>query len=460
MSTINNLSSLAGSIGNSGSGTSSAGGLGQGINVQQFVGFAVANQQAAITALQTQQTNLGAQTTELSTITSDLNTLSNSAFALSDPLGALNAQVATSSNSAVVSATASGTAVTGTHSISVTSLATTSSYYTNALLTSSSTVTPGNFQIQVGTGTPVTVTVDSTNNTLSQLAASINSQNAGVSANVIQDATGYRLALVSSTTGAPGDIKISGNTTGLSFTKAVTGTNANLTVDGIPISSASNTVSNVINGVTLNLQSAPVNGAAVAVNVSPDTSQAAATINAFVAAYNATVVEVNNQFNVASNGSGGGVLESDNTLREAQSALLGAASYSITGNNGIVNLASIGVNMNNDGTLTVDSAALNSALASNFSGVQNLMQNTTTGFSQNLDKVIQSLNGPGTGMLTLDAGSITSTSQGLTQQISDLQAALAAQEITLTSVYSKVNATLQELPLLESQMTQQLAGIP
>jgi flagellar capping protein FliD len=63
-------------------------------------------------------------------------------------------------------------------------------------------------------------------------------------------------------------------------------------------------------------------------------------------------------------------------------------------------------------------------------------------------------------MLTVDAGSLTSISQGLTQQISDLQAALAAQEITLTSVYSKVNATLQQLPLLESQMTQQLAGIP
>ena len=62
-------------------------------------------------------------------------------------------------------------------------------------------------------------------------------------------------------------------------------------------------------------------------------------------------------------------------------------------------------------------------------------------------------------MLTLDAAGISSTSQGLTQQISDLQAALRVQEANLTAVYSKVNTTLQELPLLESQMTQQLAGI-
>lgn len=257
-SSVSSLSSLTDALASSGSSSSSSSttgtGLGQGIDVQQFVKFAIAGQQANITALQTQQTALNTQTSELATISSDLLALDNAAFALRGQLGALGAQVASSSNSRVVSATASSIAASGSHSITVTSLATTASCYSNQFQ-SSSTISSGSFQIQVGSNSPVTVTVDSTNNTLSQLAASINNQGIGVTASVIQDANGYRLAMVSNSSGAAGDITVSNNTTGPSFTKAVTGANAAFAVDGVPISSASNTVSNVINGVTLSLGS-------------------------------------------------------------------------------------------------------------------------------------------------------------------------------------------------------------
>jgi len=457
MSTTNSLSSLTGSLASSGSTGTGTSGFGQGINVQQFVQYALANQQANITALQNQQTSLNTQSAEITKISTDLSNLDNAVFALNDPLGILSSQVATSSNSAVVNATASSTATAGSHSIIVNSLATTSSYYTGALTTTTSTITAGTFQVQVGSNAAATVTVNSTNNTLSQLAATINNQNIGVSASVIQDSNGYRLALVSTASGAPGDITVSGNTTGLSFTKAITGTNASLVVDGIPISSASNTVSNVISGVTLSLGS-PSPATPVTVNVSPDTTQATSAINNLVSAYNTVITEINSQFNVASDGSGGGPLESDNSLRDVQAQLLGALSYSVPGNSGIVNLASIGVNFNNDGTLSVDSSALNSALSSNFSAVQNLLQNSTNGFSQNLSTVLSNINSPGTGILSLDLQSVTSTSQGITSQVADLQAALAVQQTNLTSVYSQVNATLQELPMLENQISQQLAS--
>ncbi len=309
--------------------------------------------------------------------------------------------------------------------------------------------------MKVGSNAAATVTVDSSNNTLSQLADTINNQNIGVSASVIQDSNGYRLALVSTASGAPGDVTVSGNTTGLSFTKAVTGTNASLVVDGIPISSASNTVSNVI---TLNLGS-PSPSTPVTVNVNPDTTQVTSAINTLVNAYNTVITEINSQFNVAADGSGGGPLETDNSLREVQSQLLGALSYSISGNSGIVNLASIGVNFNNDGTLSVDSGKLASTLSNNFSAVQNLLQNTTTGFSQNLSTVLSNINSPGTGILSLDSQSLNNTSQGLSRQLSDLQAALLVQQANLTTVYSRVNTILQELPLLESQISQQLASV-
>src|SRR5271157_2715758 len=144
-SSINALSSLTDSIASSGSSSSSSTsgtGLGQGINVQQFVQYAVANQQANITALQTQQTTLASQNSALSTISADLSNLDDAVFAVRNPLGALSAQAATSSNSAVVSATASGNAASGNHTITVSSLATISSYYTGALQ-SNATISAG-----------------------------------------------------------------------------------------------------------------------------------------------------------------------------------------------------------------------------------------------------------------------------------------------------------------------------
>jgi flagellar hook-associated protein 2 len=431
-------------------------GLGGGIDVQQFVTLALAGDQANITQLQKQQTALNAQTTALSQITSDFNNLQTAAFALRDPLGALNALTTTSSNSGVISATAASSALAGTHSVTVSALATTSSHYTNSLA-ATTVLAPGSFSVQVGAGAAATITIDSTNNTLATLAESINTKSIGVQASVISDANGSRLALVSSTTGLPGDLTVSGNTTGLSFTKAVTGSNASLVVDGVPISSTSNTVSGAINGVTLNLASAAP-GTPVSITTTPDATQATTAVNAFVSAYNTALKDINAQFAVLSDGSGGGPLEADGSLREAQAALLSAVSYATPGNNGAVNLASIGVNLNNDGSLTTTASTLASALASNFSGVQNFLQATTTGFASNLSKILTNVTDSSAGTLGLDAKGISQSSQALSQQISDLQAALTTKRQGLTLLYAQVNVTLQELPLLQQQLTQQLAS--
>lgn len=399
-------------------------GLGQGIDVNQFVQLALATDQANITNLQNQQTTLNSQSQALAKITSDLAAVQSAAFALNDPLGAIAAQTASSSNANVLSGVASSTAASGAHTITVNSLATTSSYYTNALANGTTTFGTGTFTLQVGNNAPATVTVDSTNNTLSGLATAINNQNIGVLATVITDANGARLSLVSQTTGAPGDLTISNNTTGLTFTKAVTGSNASLVVDGVPISSAANSVASVINGVTLNLASAALS-LPVTLTVAPDASKATDAVNQFVSAYNTAIKDINAQFQVNPDGTGGGPLEADGSLREAQSSLLGAAAYTIPGNNGIVNLASIGVNVNNDLTLSVNQGALSSALSSNYSNVQSFLQSTSNGFAGNLNTVLTNLTESGSGVLGLDAQGISQSSQNLGQQIADLQAALS-----------------------------------
>lgn len=456
------LTNLTGSLASSTSGT----GLGTGINVQQFVQFALANQTAQITNLQNQQTALGSQEGEIATINSQLSSLSDAVAALRDPLGALTAETATSSQPTVLGATASGAATPGAHTIAIANLATTSSYYSDAAASSSTTLANGDsIAISVGGSQIVSVTTSSTTNTLDQVADAINSATSAVHLSVINDANGARLALVSATSGAPGEITVSGGlhvaggpNTALSFHQASQGLNANLTVDGVPVTSTSNTVSSVINGVTLNL-AAPTGNNPVSLTVAPDTTSATTAINNFVTAYNTVAKEISGQFAINSDGTGGGVLKDDNSLREVQSALLSAVAYAIPGNNGAVNLASIGVNLQGDGTLAVDSATLNTALSSNSAAVQNLFQNATSGFAQNLSNAITNITSPSSGILTLDNNSIQALASSLTSQINDLQAALQVQETNLTTIYSNVNTTLQELPLLQNQLSSQIASL-
>jgi len=427
------------------------------IDVQTLLNSAIQAASIPMQMLQQQQANVQTQSSALQSIQTDINALGTAVSALSDSNGAMNAFTATSSDSKVLSATADPTASVGTHLIVVSSLATTSSYYTNAVASLTTTLATGTFQIAVGSNPAATITVDNTNNTLSGLAAAINGQNLGVTASVITDANGSRLALVSNTSGAAGNITVSGNTTGLTFNQAAAGANASLTVDGVPISSSSNTISSVIPGVTLNLSGASPNET-VALTLSPDSNQATSAINTFVSAWNKVMGDLNSEFDVASDGSGGGPLEADNTLRAIQNQLLSGITYAIGGNNGIVNLASIGVNMNDDGTLTVDTGQLSNVLNSNFGAVQSFLQGTA-GFATMMSTTLTQITDPSQGLIAVDLQGMSQENQDLTQQINTMQAQLKTKEQLLTQQYAQMETVLQEMPGMQSQISQQLTAL-
>jgi flagellar hook-associated protein 2 len=141
-----------------------------------------------------------------------------------------------------------------------------------------------------------------------------------------------------------------------------------------------------------------------------------------------------------------------------QNQLLAAVTDSIGGNNGLVNLASIGVNLNTDGTLTVDSGTLSSAITSNFSSVQKLLQGTG-GVGTLLSSTLTQLTDPTQGAITLDLQGLSQSNQDLTQQISAMQAQLTTQDQNLTNEYAQMQVTLDEMPQLQSEMSAQLAGL-
>ena len=441
------ISSLLSALGSSSSG----------INVASAVASAMQAMSLPELEWEQEQVTLQSNTAGINGIQTDVGTLQTALQAMADPAGAIASMTATSSDSSLVTATAAPGTPTGSHVVVVKNVATTSSWYSDAVATSSTALPTGSFTLQVGTGTPTTIAIGGDTDTLDDLASSINTQNLGVTASVINDSTGSRLAIVSDSSGTANGITI-GAASGLTFTQASAGTDATLTVDGIPIDSASNTISGAIPGLTLNLVGAAP-AEQVNVNVAPDSDQATKAITAFVTAYNTAVGDVNTQFTVNANNQEG-PLAGDSTVQMLQSTLLSIAGYS-GGGNGVSTLADLGISMNKDGTLSVDNAQLGNAIQNNFAAVQTFMQGTSSnGFASFLNTALGSLTDPTTGAFSVDLQSMSSENADLQTQINNFQTYLSAQQKLLTAEYNNADIALQNIPEEEAQLNAELGYPP
>jgi flagellar hook-associated protein 2 len=430
---------------------------GAGIDVSSIVDQIIFAEQAPERIWQQQQIALAAQTSSLNSLSSGVNALKAKVQALSDLSGAFAAQVATSSQPDLVTVSAQSNAAAGVHSLVINHLATVSSYYTDPVASSSTTLAHGTFTLASGQGTSL-ITIDASNDTLDKLSAYVNANNYGVQASVINDAGGARLALLSKTSGLPGDLSVTLNGTDLVFQKSADGINASFSLDGVPLSSTTNTVSSPLPGVTLNLLAANP-AKPVTISVGPDTAGITKAINDFVSAYNSAIGGVNSQFKASAN-SAAGPLANNSALRSLQSSLLSDVTYSVTGNNGVVNLASIGIDLQNDGTLSVDSSKLSSALSTQFADVKTFFQSGVAGgFGNNFSSDLTALTSPATGLLSLNLSENSANQQALTRQINDFEDRLANRRQFLINQYSQVDAMLRQYPLILAQITGQLASI-
>jgi flagellar hook-associated protein 2 len=273
---------------------------GQGFDVSTTVSQIIANLQAVETPWNTQLTTLQSQDTALTSIGTDLSTLSSALEPLTDFSGVLAQKEGSSSDTNVLSLTsAASDAVAGSYTVAVNTLAQTSSYYSTAIAASDVLGTGGTLVLSIG-GVGQTITIDASNDSLSTLAAAINAGSYGVTASVITTATGEELSLVSNTSGAAGQITVGGSltdtTTGkaVSFAQGQAGQDASLSVDGVPVTSASNTITGAIPGVTFQLVSAAP-GTAVQVEITNDNSSVESAVSSFVSAYNTVIGDLNTQ---------------------------------------------------------------------------------------------------------------------------------------------------------------------
>lgn len=294
---------------------------GQGFDVTTTVNQIVTNLQSVETPWKTQLTALTSKDTTLTSLGTQLSTLSTDLQTLTDFSGTMAYKTGSSSDTSVLTlSSASAIAVAGTHTISVQNLAQTSSAASDAVQASDKLT--GGITFKVGTGKWQTVNVGdgSTAATLSGLSAAINNANPGVTASVLTNADGtQRLSLVSQTSGSAGQINIADSTSdptspttladattpgknaGLGLEAIQSGKDATITVDGvIGITSASNTVTNAIPGVTFQLLSTGTAGSdgtpeTVQVVIDNDTTSIEAAINTFVTDYNTTMKAINAQ---------------------------------------------------------------------------------------------------------------------------------------------------------------------
>jgi len=435
--------------------SSSGLGTGQGIDVTATVSQLIANLRGPEQVWQTQQKILAGQSSALTQLNTEVTALSDAVDSLNDPAGALTARSVTSSQAAIATATASNSTPIGSHTVVVNNLATSSSYYSGAVASSTTPLPAGTFTIQVGSGQASTITIDATNSTLDGLAAAITNLNLGVSASMVNDASGARLAIVSNTSGAASDLTIANVDSSLSFTKGATGTNASLTVDGVPISSASNTVSNTVAGLTLNLVGQDPN-TQIQISVTPDTTTVTQAVTDFVTAYNTIIQDLSSQFTFNTTTSSAGALAGDAGARMVQSELLSAVTYAGTGNS-FNTLASLGISMNNDGTLSIDNAKLSAAVNSDFTGVQNFFHPATgTGFASSIKDLLDPLTDPTQGAFSIELKGMSDGQKSFQDQIDNYEVYIATQQQLLTVQYTQVDLALRQLPLLQQQINSEL----
>ena len=426
---------------------------GQGIDVSSTVTQIISNYQQVETPWKDQLTLLQNQDTVMSTLGTQMSAFTTEIQNLTDAMGVFSGKSGSSSDTNVLELTsASSSAVAGTHTVTVQNLAQTSSAATSVV--AASDTLSGSVSVQVGSGQQYTVNVGdgSTAPTLSGLAAAINAAGIGVTATILTDTNGARLSVVSNTNGSAGTLTVSGSLTDTSspsgnqsvlFNQVQAGQDATLQVDGVSITSASNTVTSAIPGVTFQLLSANQNEP-VQVIIANNNSSIESGLSTFVNDYNTLLKSITAQEGKDSSGNPE-PLFGNPLIAELQNMLQGALN-SVPAKGSITSLYSLGITTNSDGTLSLNTDTLDAVLNSNFNDVMGFFQDAGS-FGTSFATMLNDLGTSNpNGLLALTQKMNLSEESILNNDISNEESRLNDVKAQLTTELNTVNQTLQAIP--------------
>ena len=422
-------------------------------------------------------------------VISDLGTIRSKIASFQDALTffqtptTFNNSAASSSDASVVSATAGNGAIKSNHSITVTSLATaarnTVSGYTSSTDLATVDATNG-FAITVagivyntngdktvnGVTTPNAVTVLGANPTVTGLKNWINGLGVNVSASVVQttSSSNWALMIQGTQTGDANAISFTGLTGvpgTLTNTSVSAAANASFIVNGTTFSRPSNTVTDVIDGLTLSLNKASATAQTISVTKGTDLSSEA--INTLIAAYNDVMTTYKAMTANSSNSDKpGSFANSPTTLSFINQIKLGfAKGISYTANNELktMSLSTLGIDLQLDGTAKFNSASFSTASASGLRDT--LALGVTMGYvssTSNLNTFLTAQVKTG-GALSSQIDSETRAVQDLSKRQDVLQIRLDSTRNNLISKYSALNTLLFQLSSTSNSLTSALDAL-
>ena len=402
--------------------------------------------------LQAQQSALQNKDSVLTSLGSQVAQLESTVTTLASQTSFTNLAAA-SSDTTIANATVGSGAIAGTYDVNIANLAkgqvtASKNGYAN---TTDIVADGGSISFTIGgqTTTPIQITSQTS---LSDLANQVNSQNSGVFAAVVNDGTNNKLVVMSRQTGQSNGFTINNSLTNSGGTalgfatgqNATTGNtqnagDASLTINGMSITSSSNTVTNAIPGTSLALTKA----GETTVNVTADYSTLANTVSTLISQYNSLQRFVS-QNSATTNGQSG-PLANDPVARQVLADITGQL-MSSSGNGQYQYLSQIGVQFNSDGTLKFDKTALDAALTTSPASVQTLFQgsNGTNGLFNTFLTALQADDNTN-GLISTTQTSDQAALKSFTKEIADQQARLDLRRTQLTKLYSAADQAMTQL---------------
>jgi flagellar hook-associated protein 2 len=453
----------------------SSAGIGSGLDVNGLISQLMQVERQPLDALNTQKQSFNDQLSAFGRVKSDLDSFRSAASDLTLDMD-FSGTTATSSNTSILNATTSDGSTPGTYAITVSTLAQAGVKASLGQTDSSAAIGSSNISSDPATisfsaagksfNISVTATdslnsirdkinsaiaTDNTTNTpdtSAQTVASASIVNAGTAAN-----PNYQLVVAATGTGLDNDVSI--NTTDanlkkyLGFSSTQTATNASFSVNGLNVERSTNSVSDVIAGVTLNLASAN-SATPVTLTVGRDKAAITQKVNAFISAYNKVADTVSSLHQK------GGTLEADNSVTSVIYQLQGVFNQpaNIAGNS-YSWLAQIGISFDKNGHLNLDNTTFSSALDNNFNNVVSLFTDTNSGLANRLYSTASSM---------LDAnGLVDSRITGINSRIGALNDSIDQENVRLSNTeqrlrtqYSNLDALLGTMKNTSSYLASQL----
>jgi flagellar hook-associated protein 2 len=478
-------------------GTITSQGVGSSLDVAGIVSKLMDIERAPLNRLDSKKASYEAKISAMGSLKSALSTLQTAVSSLRYGTS-FQATTVSSSDTSIIQASGSSGAATGSYSLTVSQLAQSQKLVatgqadtttaigggTSTTLTIDlGTISGGTFNSGTGTYSgatftsngsgPYTVTIDSTNNSLGGLRDAINAANIGVTATIVNDGdptNPYRLVLSSTNTGADQSIKIgvSGDATlstllsedpagTQNLSQTVAAQDALFTVDGISATKSSNTVTDVIQGVTLQLNNV-TSGTPVTVSASQDTASVKDAINAFVSGYNDLVQQIKSLTDSGVTSGKTGALASDGITRDIQSSILNEINTAVTSISGsYTTLSSIGVAIQQDGTLAVDDAQLTTALQTDSTNVEQLFT-ATDGYGTRIGNLLTDMLAAN-GTIDSRTTSYTDYVKSLDDQSVTLQGRLDRTEQRLRAQFTALDVSISQMSITSNYLTQQLSAL-